>query len=454
MPHWIRSLAAQAGAGVPTLLTLVALGALALWGRSNNWQLSPPSSGDQGLQKQASADTGVRVVRVSPGQSEADPVQVEFPSAAAVGKVDVRVVPARARDLKQIITAPGMLDYQPERFARLTARASGSVWRVYKEIGDPIRAGELLALLDAAEVGRVKADLLRDLAMVQSQATAVARLQKTYAGGSDPESSLQAAQAVLREVRVRLFNDQQGLLSLGLPVRLEELEKLPDDKLARRLRLLGLPEAVARDLDPDNLTANLLPLTAPFDGQVVERNAATGEVVQTAMPKTLFVVGDIRQLHADLDVNPEDIAGVHVGQSVTFRPNDGGPEAVGRVSHVSREVNAKTRARAGPRRGTQSHRDRALCRPNTFGTGRIIVAERPGAVVVPAEAVQSDGKNGNLVFIRVSPTVFEARPVRPGLREGAVVEVSGVREGEDVVTTGAHLLKSELQKDRIVGGDE
>jgi membrane fusion protein, heavy metal efflux system len=451
MPHWIWGLATRAAAGVPTLLTLAALCTLALWGRSNNWQLSPSRAADQVAGKQASAEPAVKVGGASPGQSAADPVRVEFPSAAAVGKVDIRVVPARLRDLKHIVTAPGMLDYDPERFARLTARASGSVWRVYKEIGDPIRKGELLALLDAADVGRMKADLLRDLAMVHSQTTAVARLQKTYDGGSDPASSLQAAQTALREARVRLFNDQQGLLSLGLPVRLEELEKLSDEKLARRLRLLGLPEAVARDLDADHLTANLLPLTAPFDGQVVERNAATGEVVQTAMPKTLFVVGDIRQLHADLDVNPEDIAGVRVGQMVTFRPNDGGPDAVGRVSHLSPEVNAKTRR-------VQVHaevpnEDRRL-RPNTFGTGRIVVADRAGAVVVPAEAVQSIGKSGSLVFVRVSPTVFEARHVRLGLREGDLVEVGAVRAGEEVVTTGGHMLASELQKDRIGGGDE
>jgi multidrug efflux pump subunit AcrA (membrane-fusion protein) len=75
-------------------------------------------------------------------------------------------------------------------------------------------------------------------------------------------------------------------------------------------------------------------------------------------------------------------------------------------------------------------------------------------VVVPAEALQSVGKSGSLVFVRVAPTVFEVRHVRPGLREGDLVEIGGVRAGEEVVTTGGHLLASELQKDRIVGGDE
>jgi cobalt-zinc-cadmium efflux system membrane fusion protein len=92
-------------------------------------------------------------------------------------------------------------------------------------------------------------------------------------------------------------------------------------------------------------------------------------------------------------------------------------------------------------------------RPNAFGTGRIILRERPDAVVVPSEAVQTDGST-SLVFVRVSDTGFEARPVEPGLREGDLVEVSGVRPGEEVVTTGSFALKSELLRERITGGDD
>ena len=257
------------------------------------------------------------------------------------------------------------------------------------------------------------------------------------------------AEFALGQARIQLVAAQQALLNLGLPLRLEDAEKLSDEQLPRCLRLLGLPEALARQIDSETLSANLLPLTAPFDGQVVERNVARGEVVQANQPKPLFVVGDVRRLRVELDVNPEDMAAVRVGQPVEFRPNDGGPEAAGRVSHISPEVNASTRR-------VQVHaevpnEDRRL-RPNTFGTGQIVVSRRPRGAVVPGEAVQSDG-HGSLVFVWVSPTAFEARTVRPGLRQGNLVEVSGLREGEEVVTTGSYLLKSELQKDRIAGDD-
>ena len=45
------------------------------------------------------------------------------------------------------------------------------------------------------------------------------------------------------------------------------------------------------------------------------------------------------------------------------------------------------------------------------------------------------------------------RPVKPGLRDGSFIEVEGVAAGETVVTTGSHVLKSELLRERI-GGSE
>jgi cobalt-zinc-cadmium efflux system membrane fusion protein len=455
MPAWVWNLVTWAGARIPALLTLTALGALAFWGRYNDWRLSPARNADQQAAKPGPAVPAVKVLAASPGAGSdanglpaAGPVRLEFPSAGAVDKVGIQVAPARLRELTQAVSAPGMVDYDPGRYARLTARASGSVRRVFKEIGDTIHKGEVLALIDSAEVGKLKADYLMSLTQYQLRDKALKAMQAV--ASSIPEATLRAAEMAQREARIRLFNDRQALLNLGLPVREADLADLPDAGRIRFMRLLGLPEEVRRGMDPETLTANLLPLTAPFDSRVVERNVATGEVVQVTQAKPLFVVGDVRRLHIDLDVAPEDMAEVRVGQRVTFRPNDGGPEAVGRVSHISPEVNARTRR-------VQVHaevpNEDGRLRPNTYGTGQIVVANRPRAVVVPGEAVQSDGR-GSFVFVRVSAASFEARPVQLGLREGNLAEVSGVRQGEEVVTTGSYLLKSELQKGRIAGGDE
>src|SRR5262249_18908488 len=238
----------------------------------------------------------------SNGTSASAPVRIEFPSADAVDKVGIQVAAVQVRALTHSVTAPGMVDYDPGRYARLTARAFGTVWSVYKEIGDSIRQGEVLALIDAAEVGKAKADFLTSLTQLQLRDETLKALQS--AASSIPEQSLRTAEAAQREARVRLFNDRQALLNLGLPVREVDLANLSHVSGISYMRLLGLPDEVRQGLAPETLTATLLPLTAPFDGQVVERYAAAGEVVQMSQPKTLFVVGDVRVLHIDLDVNP------------------------------------------------------------------------------------------------------------------------------------------------------
>ena len=82
---------------------------------------------------------------------------------------------------------------------------------------------------------------------------------------STPERQLREAEMLLRESRVRLSGDQQALLNLGLPLRLEELAGLPDEEVARRLARLGLPDEIVARAGPGALPADLLPMYAPFD---------------------------------------------------------------------------------------------------------------------------------------------------------------------------------------------
>jgi cobalt-zinc-cadmium efflux system membrane fusion protein len=364
-----------------------------------------------------------------------------------------------------------MLDYEPSRFAQLAPRAPGTIWKVYKQMGDRVVRGELLALIESAEVGRAKADFMQSLTQVDVRQQVLRRLQT--AGGSVPEGTLREAESALREARIRLFTDQQRLLNLGLVIRLEEAAKLPEDQLARHLRLLGLPQEVHQELNSDTLTANLLPLTAPFAGQVARHpHGGPGEVVNPAHP--IYVVGDVSHLHMDLEVHLEDMAYLRVGQEVTFFPENQRGEksetATGNLVHISPEVNEKTRS--VPVHAEVENPSGRL-RPNTFGTGRILVREVPGAVVVRDEALQfvlrdrspNEGASNDsqppedrfyFVFVRLadSETSFQARRVFPGLSEKGVTAVKGIEPGEAVVTIGSHMLKSELLKDRISGSEE
>jgi Cu(I)/Ag(I) efflux system membrane fusion protein len=74
-------------------------------------------------------------------------------------------------------------------------------------------------------------------------------------------------------------------------------------------------------------------------------------------------------------------------------------------------------------------------------------------VAVPDSAVQWDADKA-LVFVRQSETVFLPREVKLGVRQDGYSQIlSGVRPGEEVVTTGSHVLNSVRLKHRI-GGDD
>lgn len=478
---------------IPTLLTLALLAGLGVWGARGDWKMPDGLrfwAKDTAAPRESSEDS-IKVVSETGATQSGEsgslaPRRIEFAEADAVEKAGIRLAPVEVRPpaplpaldastaallgsgstgallaaasltpdrvpLAQYVTAQGAVDFEPSRYARLTSRASGSVWRVEKEIGDSFHAGEILAIIDSAEVGKAKADLLLSLTQVRMRTALVQRLKSASGAGAVADQRLIDAENSLREARIRLFNDHQALLNLGLPVHLKDLQDLSEDDLVRKLRLLALPQGLAKNMDADSLTANLLPLTAPFAGKVVQRNVAIGEVVLTAHPKTLFVIADVRYLHIDLNVNPEDMARVRIGQTVDFRPDGKGAElAFARVSHIAPEIDEKTRRVLVH---AEVYDTDGRLRPNAFGIGRIVIREVPEALVVPADAVQSDGGT-DLVFVRLSDRSFEARPVRVGLRDGDRVQVSGVHPRDEVVTAGSFALKSQLLKHRIAGGDD
>jgi cobalt-zinc-cadmium efflux system membrane fusion protein len=312
---------------------------------------------------------------------------------------------------------------------------------VYKRVGDPVHKGEVLGLVDASEVGRSKADFLQALRSLQLKSQILERLKRSDSSGAVPERTLQETEAAVVEARIRLFSAQQALSNLGLPIRLEEVSTLADDRLTGHLRFLGLPESITRTLDPVTTTANLVPLPAPFDGVVIRSDTVEGELAGSTPPQ--FTVADLRHLWIMLDVRQEDSAPLRTGQRLTFHA-DGTPEleAGGTVSWISPEVDEKTRTVRV--RAEVANPDGRL-RARSFGTGRILVAEEREALVVPSTALQWNGSEA-LVFVRQNDGLsFEPRPVRLGLRDGEFTEVrEGLRMGEEIATSGSHMLKSQL----------
>jgi cobalt-zinc-cadmium efflux system membrane fusion protein len=428
---------------VPTLLTLAALGGVAWWGARNEWRIPSAAA------PTASDPSEAGAIRVAPGPSDNPTVRahIAFASAADVRRAGLQFAPARTQALSRFVTATGSVGYDPGLYAQLSARAAGTVWWVEKVPGQPVAPGEVLALIEALEVGRAKSDLVSTLRMLEKQTVTLDQLRE--AGGAVAGRTVREAQAAVDDARLQVMTAQQALLNLGLDVRYQDLQTLSvEDRLAR-LQYLGLPPETLERIRGKTQSANLLPVRAPFAGAMVRRTIAQGETVTAGKP--LFVVASTARVHLELALDPAEVREIRLGQEVRFVCHaDPEFEARGVLAHLVPEVDEATRkvwAHA------EADNPGGRLKPNTFGRGRVVVAEVPAATVVPESALQPDGE-GWVVFVRDGDAAFQARRTRPGLRGGGLVQVDGVAPGEEVVTVGSHALQSELQRDKLGGGGD
>jgi cobalt-zinc-cadmium efflux system membrane fusion protein len=378
--------------------------------------------------------------------------RIQFASIAAVEKAGIDVAPVWEAPVVEAVSANGEITYDQTRVARLSSRVPGTVWLVPKQLGDSVRRGDVLGLVDAAEVGRAKAEFLHAITQFRLRSKTHDKLRS--AGSAIPERELREAEAAFHEAEIRLLSAQQALVNLGLPVDADDVKDFTEKQLAAYVRFLGLPDQLRQALDPKSTTANLLPIKAPLDGVVVAREVVAGEVVDTA--KVLFVVADPRQMWLILNLRQEDTKKLAIGQPVHFRTDGTAEEVQGTVAWISTDVDEKTRTvKVRANLGNPDGRLRA----STFGMGQIALREERNAIVVPNEAVHWEG-DCFAVFVRDknfldkdAPKVFHVRKVRIGARDAQNTEIiAGVLPGELVATKGSGTLRAELLKNNLGEG--
>jgi len=377
--------------------------------------------------------------------------RIQYATAQDADKAGIEVEPVWTAPALEYISAPGELVYDQTKIAHLSARSPGTVWKVFKHLGEEVKAKEVLALVDAAEVGKAKVELLQSYATLELKVQTLANIKDS--GGAVPAIRLRDAEAAVREADIRLGAACQSLINLGLPLDEADIKKMTPEQLKQNIQLLGIPARVIKSLDPKSATANLLPLVAPMDGYIVSRDVVAGEVVD--VNRILYEVVDTRSLWLILDLRGEDAHKVKLGQQVRFKPDNGREELVGKIAWRSTQADPKTRT-VKVRADFQDPERKQVA--NTFGSGRVILREEDKVVSVPNDAVYWDGCC-SVVFVRDKDylksdyKVFHVRKVRTGAKDEKNTEIiAGVLPGELIVTKGGGLLLTELLRGSLGEG--
>ncbi len=382
--------------------------------------------------------------------------RIQFASTEALDKAGIDIAVVQQSPIVETISANGEVLYDQTHFARLASRVGGTVWRVEKQVGDQVHKGDILALVDSAAVGRAKSDFLQAISQLRLTETNVDRLKPLARDGAVAGKLLLEAQAALQEAQIKLLTAQQALVNLGLPVSADEFTSLSTQEIAKQIQFLGMPGALTIEFEKDATTSNLIPLRSPLDGTVVECKVVAGETVDANV--ALYGVADLRRMWLMLDVRQEDVSQLSLGQAVLFRASDNkfGQEAKGTIAWISTEADDKTRT---VKVRVELPNSDGRLRANTFGLGRIVLREELKAIVIPTEAVHTDG-DCRIVFVRDKDFLregawkyFHVREVRTGVQQGDTTEIiAGLIPGEVLASKNSMVLEAQLLKSNLGEG--
>ncbi|MBI3950152.1 MAG: efflux RND transporter periplasmic adaptor subunit [Acidobacteria bacterium] len=358
---------------------------------------------------------------------------------AAQQNVGLRLEAAHIRSILQTIQTTGVVGPNETRVARIRALARGRIEKVYVRLGDRVRKEQPLIGYDNIELGELIGQYL----------VAVAALEKAKAEAEVAKRSLERAQnlvelgAVARAEYERRNAEYKNALASISSQRAEIA------KIEKKLRRFGLTDADLEKLNDRTGTqyehdASHSLLCAPFGGIVIKSNVAEGELVETE--RELFTIADLSTVWVQADVYEKDIALIREGQEVKILVDAyPGETFIGKLTYVSDFLDPQTRTAKVRCEVANSPAARRL-KLEMFATVHIPTQIGREAVMVPATAVQQID-NQPVVFVKIGDSEFQKREVQLGTESNGWVEVtSGLKAGEQVVTQGAFMLKSELKK--------
>ena len=366
-------------------------------------------------------------------QAPADvPGEVIIPVSEQAGLIESEV--AEVRHEPDVIRVPGLVALADNGKWRVGAITSGRIERVLVSQGDYVHAGQILARMHSHDVHEAKAAYLMAIAEKARSESAEAVAQKN---SERTQRLFDLKAASLEQVELakqQVVDAQTAVRNSDIAVERERVHL--EDNLGISLNDL-ITDASG---DPD-----LVPIRAPASGYVLQKNITPGTVVDLAAD--LFVIGELEHLWLTASVRQEYLGMLRKGQPVVISVN-GLPDihVNGRITNVGEQFDSTTHTMQVR---VEFENPGNHLRPEMLATAQIAVGMEKPALFVPADAVQQvDGQDS--VFVRTSSDRFVMRPVMIGSQVGDRVPIEdGLNPGEQVVTRGAFIVKSELLKSSI-----
>ncbi len=338
-----------------------------------------------------------------PVYSEKDEIATDAPAGSVkidpvtVQNIGVRTAMAQKASLSHVIRAVGRVDFDEERLARLHPKTEGWIER-----------------LNVDKTGQwVKKDT--DLLSIYSPQLVAS--QQEYLLALNNLKALEASP--FKDIR----RGAEELVKSGL----------------QRLKLLDVPGHQIRGLEKTHFIKKSLHIHSPVSGIVMKIGSREGQYVT---PSTeLYMIADLSRVWVYADIYEYELPWIQVGDSGEIQlAGIPGKIFKGRLDYIYPYAESKTRT---VKVRLVFDNPEMLLKPDMFAEVTIHAGRQIDAIVIPAEAIVRSGAREQVFVVR-GLGKFEPRPVTLGLASNGRVQVlTGLSDGEEVVTSAQFLIDSE-----------
>ncbi|HKT35926.1 MAG TPA: efflux RND transporter periplasmic adaptor subunit [Nitrospira sp.] len=366
------------------------------------------------------------VLLISCGEQAAHEPAVSKPvdTAQSLVRVDPKAqleIDSQSVQLRQPTTelaVQGRIQYDPDRYVKISSALSGIVKTVHGKLGKPAKRDESLLTIESPDIITTYAQLteaesdrnlaLRQLSMARDLYNVKALPKKDF---NQAEFDAKRTQADYERIRERL---------LALMVPAEELDQPPEKR-----RITGRFE-----------------VKSPLDGIIVEKHVSVGQLI--ASNEMLYTVANLDVLQAVGDIYERDLRMVKTGLPVTVTVESVPAQRFnGIIRHIGDVVDPTSRTvKIRCDVGNETH----LLKADEFARITIEFASPESIIAVPVKAVIRLADK-SFVFVDRSQGEFERREVVLGSSFGDFIEVrDGLKNGEHIAVKGTLLLEGALEK--------
>ena len=370
-------------------------------------------------------------------KSETSPDLVQI-SPESQKEVGIAVEPAGLRNLRDTLSATGIVSEDPSLVAHIRPLARGLIEKAYVQLGDRVSAGDPLVEYDNIELGlaigeyfSAQAELQRSLTDLEVKKTILERGKEMLKVGAIARTAYDLREAEYKDAEAKTAGARATV-----------------DKIAEQIHRFGWTDQDLANLPAKKGKAHSIShsvLKAPFSGIITACHASIGEVVE---PSTeLFAITDISSLWVLADIFEKDLSYIRPGKAVQVRvASYPGKVFQGRLTYVADTIDPKTRT-AKVRCVVQNTGE--FLKLEMFATIEMPVDRASSVLVVPDSSIQQiEGKA--VVFIRNSDTEFQKREVQTGITSGGYTEIrTGLKVGDKVASQGSFVVKTAFLRNLI-----